>query len=136
MKLAINIIKEHPLLGIGINNYTEVMQSYDNLPERITSNIQNPVHNAYLLIQAEIGIIGLFFFLCFVILIYKKGIVIIYCDDRFISCLAIGILAGFSGFLIQLLMMPPNMTSPSFLFFWTISGVIVAISYLSQGKSL
>lgn len=137
MKVALNIIKTHPFLGMGINNYAEVMQRYDNTIEGISFKMPyDTVHNSYLLIASEIGIMGLLLFLWFIIQLYKRAVKIMNCNDRFIICITIGIMAGFISFLTQLLVMPPNMISPSFLFFWTISSVIVAISYLNQRRVL
>ena len=63
---------------------------------------------------------------------YKKGIEIISCNDRLIICITIGLIAGFTSFLVQIMVMPPNIVAPSFLFFWTIAGVTEGISYLCQ----
>jgi len=56
------IIQEYPLLGIGVGNFVwEIRQMLDLL----SSWIHQPVHNIYLLIASETGLIGLFIFLMF-----------------------------------------------------------------------
>lgn len=56
------IIQEYPLLGIGFGNFVwEIRQMFDLL----NYWIHQPVHNIYLLIASETGLIGLFIFLMF-----------------------------------------------------------------------
>ncbi len=131
-KVAMNMIEAHPFIGIGINNYAIVMENYDNTPEGITEDFTSVVHNIYLFIASEIGIPGLFLFLLFLILLFIKVLFILRSKDNLIICLTIGITAGFVSFLIQLLVMPDGMVSNSFLFFWGLSGIIIAISNLHQ----
>jgi len=130
MKVAMNIIRAQPFLGIGINNYSEVMQNYDNTAERISFKMPYVVHNSYLLIASEIGIPGLFFFLWFVTLIYKKGIKTLYCKDSLINCIVIGILAGISGALIHFIVENVHLSHHVFFLFWVLSGLIVALNRL------
>jgi len=137
MKVAISIIKAHPLLGIGINNYAEVMQTYDNTIGGISFRLPYIVHNSYLLIASEIGIIGLLFFLWFVVEIYKRGIRLIFnCDDKFITCIAVGILTGISAFLIHITIENLHMVSQMFFIFWVLSGLIVAFERIDNETSL
>ncbi|MHA1381644.1 MAG: O-antigen ligase family protein [Candidatus Helarchaeota archaeon] len=64
--VAWNVIKTHPFLGVGLNNYTLVAPKYDNTQSNITKVFPHPVHNIYLLYAAEIGIIGSLFFIVFI----------------------------------------------------------------------
>lgn len=90
-KMTIQMIKEKPILGIGIGNFVNHSQNYpaylraaakisgvfEGSPEGINGIPQwifQPVHNIYLLIAAEIGIIGLVAFLGFIGLALLKGI--------------------------------------------------------------
>ncbi|MFC1738955.1 O-antigen ligase family protein [Planctomycetota bacterium] len=66
-KVAVNVIKAHPIAGVGLKNYTLVHQNYDNTRYHISAVLPDScVHNLFLLYAAEIGIPGLFFFLWFV----------------------------------------------------------------------
>jgi len=136
MKVAMNMIEAHPLLGIGNNNYTEVMRGYDDTNEQISYGFPFEVHNGYLLIASEIGVVGLFFFLLFVVLLYKKGVsLILSCNDKFISFITVGLLAGISSFLVQILFEDVNLVSHLCFIFWVISGVIVALTRLNTKLS-
>lgn len=78
-KIALNIIKDKPLLGIGIGNFVNYSHNYPAFiraantmlkaggqgSEIIPDWIYQPVHNIYLLIASEMGILGLLVFLLF-----------------------------------------------------------------------
>ena len=67
-EVALNIIRHHPWLGIGLGNYTMAAPDYDLTPEGIAYEFPRPVHNEFLLIAAEQGLPALLLFL--VILLY------------------------------------------------------------------
>ena len=56
LKNALNMVKERPLLGIGLGNFTL------KLPQNLEFWQYQPVHNIFLLISAELGLIGLILF--------------------------------------------------------------------------
>ena len=73
-RMALQMIKEKPILGIGIGNFVHYSENYPvyakaalKIIEGNTSQIPNwiyqPVHNIYLLIASEMGILGLLVFL-------------------------------------------------------------------------
>lgn len=53
---AESIIKNNPIFGAGLNNYTVALQKSE--PNRLAWYYQ-PAHNVYLLVFAELGVIGL-----------------------------------------------------------------------------
>ncbi|MGB9911479.1 MAG: O-antigen ligase family protein [Microgenomates group bacterium] len=67
-KVAVQLIKQSPLIGVGLNNFIVY------LPEFWQSSTLwlQPVHNIYLLIASEAGIIGLVFFFCFLFFTYRR----------------------------------------------------------------
>ncbi|PJE57533.1 MAG: hypothetical protein COU82_01470 [Candidatus Portnoybacteria bacterium CG10_big_fil_rev_8_21_14_0_10_38_18] len=84
-KIALVIIKEKPLLGVGIGNFVNYSQHYPAFLRaanamlsgggqgdvEIPDWLYQPVHNIYLLIASEIGILGALLFLLF---LAKKAI--------------------------------------------------------------
>ncbi|MHA1381623.1 MAG: O-antigen ligase family protein, partial [Candidatus Helarchaeota archaeon] len=96
-RVAVNIIKAHPLIGVGLNNYTLVHHYYDDTRQRISIIFPAPVHNLFLLYAAEIGIIGLIFFLMFMGKMIKTSF---YCikkanlriDKAVYLCMSIGVI--------------------------------------------
>ena len=72
-KAAITSIKNNPVLGIGIGNWKFISIKYDS-KEMSEYTVPYYAHNDFLQIGAEIGIIGLFFF---VYLIFKPFLLLI-----------------------------------------------------------
>lgn len=65
--VAWNVIKDHPFVGVGLNNYTLVAPDYDHTRDAISISFPHPVHNIYLLHAAEIGIPGAICFIWFLV---------------------------------------------------------------------
>ncbi|QTA83336.1 O-Antigen ligase domain-containing protein [Desulfonema limicola] len=57
--VARNIIHHHPWFGVGLNNYTSAIYRYDISHTAVSYDFPKPVHNEFLLIAAEQGIIVL-----------------------------------------------------------------------------
>jgi len=62
------IIKDHPLLGVGLGNYTHYLRQQDSNQPAWS---YQPVHNGYLLLFAELGFIGFIILLIFNLKILK-----------------------------------------------------------------
>ncbi|MFH2061724.1 MAG: O-antigen ligase family protein [Candidatus Beckwithbacteria bacterium] len=62
--ISLKMIKDKPIFGVGLNNFTINMESYGHVTA--TTRFLQPVHNIYLLILSETGLIG---FLAFIYLI-------------------------------------------------------------------
>lgn len=56
---ALAIIADYPLLGSGLNNYRNTIKIYDRTGEFTESGVLPIVHNLFLLIAAETGLLGL-----------------------------------------------------------------------------
>ena len=53
---ALAVIKQHPWLGVGLGNYTGFLSKQDNIVRPAWD--YQPVHNSFLLIISEIGLLG------------------------------------------------------------------------------
>ncbi|MFH0907007.1 MAG: O-antigen ligase family protein [bacterium] len=75
---AFSVISEIPWLGLGIGNFVwGIKQVFIFLP----SWAHQPIHNLYLLIAVETGLVGLFLFLFFI----WRQIVLLYYSDKSLS---------------------------------------------------
>jgi O-antigen ligase len=69
--IAQQVASDHPLVGIGLGNFEDVEAAYasrtTNLPA-VDIVVDNPhvVHNSYLEVLAELGVVGLTLFVAFV----------------------------------------------------------------------
>lgn len=135
---SINVIRQHPFLGIGINNYARVIQKYD-VTGIHREWVDVPVHNLFLLIAAESGIPSLLAFVIFWALVLRKALSLLRLEGS--QNLARGI--AFSMSIIGFLLV--HMADPNYRFYppiqrqvWLIAGMIVAchrIGSKSHGRA-
>lgn len=88
--IAWEMFKDHPILGGGYNNYQ--ILSHEYIPENNTSVLFAKVHNIYLLVLAETGLLGAGAFVLFLISLFKR--LLRRADDEAIQT-ALAIFAGF-----------------------------------------
>ena len=93
IKIAYNMIKEHPIVGVGTNTYSSVIHQYTNAPD-LKGIYLAQVHNQYLLVFAEAGLIGIISFLWLMLGLFKTAASCISSEhpDNDIVYLGIGIL--------------------------------------------
>jgi O-antigen ligase len=80
-RAAILMIKQNPVIGVGLNNF--IPRLLDFWPKLTTTRFLQPVHNIFLLVLAETGLIGLLIFLWFLYLTVikayrRKNFIILY----------------------------------------------------------
>lgn len=94
MAVAVNLIAAHPFLGVGLNNYCEAAPRFDTTREWIISQWQVPVHNLYLYIAGEIGLLGLLWLLLFWLAVLRRLAAAWRSADRYFRTVGFGLLAG------------------------------------------
>lgn len=119
-RAALSIIMQHPVSGVGLNNFAEVFHQEDSSGfARIfravnasgqVKHYRQVVHNLYLLVWAELGVFGLLAFLgqfivAIATLCWKR------CKDRSTQALRIGVCAGLTAQLLHGLFDPGFKTS-------------------------
>jgi O-antigen ligase len=125
-RVALKIIRDHPFLGVGINNYGTVLDTYWDAEDTFTR--RTAVHNAYLLIAAEIGLLGFGSFIWILAAAYTRIRRAIRLRVRELSILAIGIMGAFSGFLVTALSDKSHKESYILLFvFWALLAIVEAV---------
>ena len=89
MRVAAEMIKAHPLVGVGGNTYMNVMKQY--VPSDYGNLYLYEVHNGYLLVFAEMGIIGLVALLLLLRSLYREGRRAMLCaDEALLAALGLG----------------------------------------------
>jgi O-antigen ligase len=101
MQLAARIIEDHPITGVGANNFGAVLAQYTT-PEFDDAFLW-AVHNKYLLVWAETGLGGLMAFLIFLALALRWGWQVWKTQDRLLAPLALGLTAAIAGQMIHML---------------------------------
>jgi hypothetical protein len=123
MILMTRIIRDHPILGVGTNNYTDARRRYltEDVKEALSSG-----HNLYLLILVETGIVGFLSFMWFLYAILKDGIMRVRSKDSFKSKLAAGASMSMLSICIANLT-NGNVSGPVANLMWFLAGFMSAI---------
>lgn len=126
MKVAFYYIIHYPVLGVGFGNYATELTNVDRLVNVSSHGLV--VHNIFLKVWAETGILGLFFYLSLYFVAAKKLIAVIKskCGTR--ALLALAVLAAIVGHAIHNLVdvaeIQYNISATLFLLF----GIALALS--------
>jgi O-antigen ligase len=135
------MIKEHPLIGVGLNNFSLVMQDRAYSPEGVSSLQQTyfggdffgtVVHNKYLLVASEVGLVGLLFYSWLLLCSFRCSFVVFLRNDTLYSAVGAGIFAAFSGASIQMLSDIYN-SDILITIFTVLIGLIFAVDKIEQG---
>jgi O-antigen ligase len=134
-EVAMRIIQDNPFFGVGLGNYENVMRRYDRGPNRVHQDFPWPVHNIYLNITAEIGLIGGLGFVWLCTLGLWQGGQAMRRPDPFLRAAAIGLVVGLIGFLIIGLKELGPLGSVRYRWFWLALGLLVATRRISDQHS-
>lgn len=98
--IATRMIWDHILLGVGANNFAANLRWY--VTSEFTGEWIRTVHNQYLLVWAETGIIGLTAYLWFLFSTILQGWKVWLTKDRILSPLALGFTTSLIAALIHM----------------------------------
>jgi putative inorganic carbon (HCO3(-)) transporter len=128
MKGALAILRTYPVLGAGLNNYTLYMPQYDPVSFH---NWNGPavVHNAFLLIGAETGLLGLAAFLWFLTSVMARAwrLTETASEDN-LWVVGVGVLCGYVALSIHNTVDYALVgCSPMFTHFWFLAGMVAGL---------
>lgn len=130
-KVAIDIIKDHPIIGCGINNYGLMLPAYWDANDRFTRRAA--VHNTYLLYAAEIGFLGFAAYLWLLYAFYRRIRKAMQNRNRFYSAIAIGVMSSFAAYLLTALFDKSFKENYTLLIiFWALMALIEAINRIEK----
>ena len=129
LQIAERMIRDHPLVGVGANNFPIVMKDY--LTPDLWGIWLQTVHNAYLRTWAETGIVGLLLFLWFLFAAIRAGWRCWMAHDDVLSPLGLGIAAGIVGQMTHM-MADIFSTRPSVEPLWFMAAFAVALDQVAR----
>lgn len=115
---AVNMIKSHPCIGVGINTFSINYNRYKVFPDFYSGSY---AHNSYLHLAAEIGLIGFGIFILMIICVIKgwwRSYRIINTPD--LQAISLGIFGGVIGNLISGILESNLQVSSLAVLFWFI----------------
>ena len=131
------IIKDHPILGSGLgtfkyNSLNYQAKFFDQGENRrlYPYGIADKVHNEYLQLGAEIGILGLGIFLWLLITYFNYGIKLLKrLKDEYKQGIAIGLMGGVVAVLIDGIFGFPLHLPATLVLFWLFVGLIIPLNH-------
>lgn len=96
--VTVDIIKAHPIVGTGLGAFPSVYTRYDT---RNGTYRLEQVHNDYLQILSDGGIVGAALALLFVVMLFRMGFARRETNDEYRSGIALGALAGCFAVLVH-----------------------------------
>ncbi len=139
MEVAVTMIRDRPLLGVGLSQYEAEMRRHDRTPDFISDAFPYPVHNLFLHVAAEAGIPAL---LC---LLTMVGIALFYGwkawrrkspEHALPRAVAGGLIIGTLAYLITALKEPSSFDSGQIRNLFLLCGLLIATERASGGYGI
>ena len=131
-RLAWNVIRVHPLLGVGAGNYALVTRDYYTADVGAPGDVLDiSVHNAYLGVWAESGIFALLGYLGFLGIAILKARSCAKSRSRFVSLMGIGLSLAIVSLCIQMFTDTFILRSIT-LFVWIMVALATSLPHLEQ----
>jgi putative inorganic carbon (HCO3(-)) transporter len=127
LHIAENVIRDHPLLGVGPNNFAVVLPDYATLDAK---NFVYVVHNKYLLIWAESGIAALLAYLWFLGATLRRGLRCARAGDDAVALLGVGLFAAVLGHMAHMFV-DIFQSRPIIQLLWLVAALLVAMEALA-----
>jgi O-antigen ligase len=132
--IAMRMIAEHPITGVGLNSFLLEMADYD--PKNVMEYFPATVHNLYLLEAAEVGIPGLLAFSSlFVSLLWTSWRRLRRVQDLELAWLAAALLAGLAGLLLSQVADFSHRIEPLRTIAWTYIGLLLGILRVAEANA-
>ncbi|MGQ0552744.1 MAG: O-antigen ligase family protein [Planctomycetota bacterium] len=132
MDISWRMIQERPLFGFGLNSWAFEMAPYSRLGvegvHSVWGALLPPVHNLYLLVATEQGLLGLLLLLLLIGALLRVGLTNLRETDDSLFALNLGLLAGLLAILVHGLADWVLRTNPLLRMFWLYGGLLVALS--------
>ncbi len=135
-QLAFNMIKAHPWTGIGLNNSWEVQDGYYPIELlRIEPDYRYIIHNKYLLIWVETGLLGLLAFVWLLLAACRRLVRMLVCATTpHVSIAVTGLLVALGIYMFHMAFDPFNARARLELL-WLLLALIASTSQLvGEGK--
>ena len=138
-RAAFSIIKQFPITGVGLNNFALVFRTYDTTGGSEIFKAQGLVHNLFLGVWTETGIIGISTFVLIFITTFLIALKLIYKVPYWYTGVLVGVFAGLLAHFIH------GMFDPGFrvlmstsMLVYSMIGLVGAVSvyYKTQYKKL
>jgi len=130
-RLAMAMIEDHPITGVGANNFATAMPPYVT---HFTGDFVYTVHNRYLLVWAETGVFGVMAFVWLLAAILREGWTAWRVGSDTLSPVALGCVAAVAGLVVQM-NIDISRSGAEIQLLWLFGGLAAAINGLQLNRS-
>ena len=131
MHLAEHMIAAHPVFGVGANNFAAVMRDYEG-PEFRHAWIYT-VHNQFLLVWSETGLVGLLAYLWIFGSLIRGGWRLWKTRDAMFAPIGLGIVATLWG-LLSHMNVEDFSSRPMIQFVWVLAALLAACEVIQRNE--
>jgi len=132
-RISIELLKKHALIGIGLGNFMKFLAQYAITREFML----NPVHNEFLRIGSETGVLGLSFFLLFYASILRRAMGLANSSIPLVRAIAIGTIGSLVAFFIHSQVDVVFYTNVQVhLLFWSLCGMVSGLLNIERSESM
>ncbi len=130
MEVAVEMIKSNPMQGVGLNMYTREMVPYDRTNYFIAYRYNHPVHNTFLMVGAETGLLSMLVLASFIFFVILEAHRVFARNSGVVEAIGIGV---FGTLICWLIHNQVNLTGPfSDQTLWVIFGLLAAACLYRQ----
>jgi len=136
---SINMIRQHPVIGVGINTFSKNYGKYktEHAESRFKTSDTYYAHNNFLHLAGEMGLLGLLVFLTFLGFVFRAvWRAFKQHADPFLKALSISVLAAILAYLINGLTETSLYHSRLVMIFWFLIGLGLALAKASGLKKI
>jgi O-antigen ligase len=134
VKLAFNILEDHMIAGVGLNNSWLVIKSGRYLPLELMGRRLNVLHNKYLTVWTETGVFGFLVFIWLLLATASRALLSsIHAKSDYKTIIMAGFLAALIAFMYHMLS-DPFSARVRVQLLWLILALIAATSRIPESR--
>ncbi len=129
---ALSVIRQYPVFGVGLNNGGKVFKQFDATGKsRIWKHSGHVVHNMFLAVCMDVGVVGLLAFLGIFVVSLRAAFKILFRVSLWYRGVLIGVSAGIIGHLVHSMFDPGFLTAMNIsTLVFTLLGIIGSVSVM------
>lgn len=132
IELAFTMIGDNTVWGVGANNFGAALDQY--LTIDYSRAWISTVHNRYLLVWAETGVIGLAVFLWFLLSTLHRALGVVRSTNRMLALASAGLLTGVLAGMVHMTVDLYH-NRPLVQLLWLMAGLVIAVERLSTAPA-
>jgi O-antigen ligase len=119
------MVAHNPIIGVGLNTYVLEMSRYDH--DGITETFYYPVHNIYMLLAGELGIVGLSLYVAIFVAFVFRAAAAFRSKHPAQAALGFSVFLALVAFAVDGLIEGDTLGSRTFMIFWIAGGCASAL---------